>query len=305
MSTTGTATKIKYRIISCTGEDPEYPYSELLTPSPNSKGWQSPRFCDYPQEMTLQFTTPSKVKQIQFLSHQSKISSKIELYAFMPNLNAVMPNSDFKWKKLGYLSLDANERSNFQARELKSVFLDSPALYMKIVFHKCHLNRYNLFNQVGLIALSVYGEPLATDPIEKPTKAEIKFDKMEFQTQFDQYTLQRMKQLEEAKERAVKNEDFEEAKRIKEAIERLRHIGAQLQQLEERKIAAIKNEDYDAAKVIKEEIERLRYAVAPQSNKFMEKPSQENTRQSREPTREQTREQKRNALFDKEPQQIL
>ena len=274
--------KIKFRIIACTGEDPEYPATELLNQSPQSKGWQSPRFCDYPQELTLQFMAPVKIKQIQFLSHQCKISSKIELFAFMPDLNAVMPNTDFKWKKLGYLSLDPNERSNFQARELKSVFLDSPALYMKVVFHKCHLNRYNLFNQVGLIALSAYGEPLASNHVEKPSKAQQKYDKIEYQTQFDEHSLQRLKELEDAKDRAVKSEDFEEAKRIKEAIERLKHIGAQLQHLEERKTIAIQNEDYDAAKVIKEEIERLRYAIAPQGNRYLEKPQQEAQMQIKE-----------------------
>lgn len=295
MSSTNAAARIKFRIIACTGEDPEYPFTELLSQSPSSKGWQSPRFCDYPQEMTLQFNAPTKIKQIQFLSHQSKISSKIELFAFMPNLNAVMPNTDFKWKKLGYLSLDANERSNFQARELKSVFLDAPALYIKVVFHKCHVNKYNLFNQVGLIALSVYGEPISSDPLDKPTKADVKFDKMEYMTQFDQFTLERLKELEQAKERAVKSEDFEEAKRLKEAIERLKHIGAQLQHLEERKTTAIQNEDYDAAKVIKEEIERLRYAVAPQSNKYLEKPPVVDNSY-------QMKEKKRNVQPVKEPQ---
>lgn len=31
---------------------------------------------------------------------------------------------------------------------------------MKFVFQKCHVNKFNLFNQIGMIALSVYGEPL-------------------------------------------------------------------------------------------------------------------------------------------------
>jgi centrosomal protein CEP104 len=100
--------------------------------------------------------------------------------------------------------------------------------------------------------------------------------------------------LEQGKERAVKNEDFEEAKRIKEAIERLKHIGAQLQHLEERKNTAIQNEDYDAAKVIKEEIERLRYAVAPQSNKYLDKPVVDNSYQIKE--------QRKNIPPVKEPQ---
>jgi len=67
---------------------------------------------------------------------------------------------EIRYKKLGYLSLDSNERSNFQARELKSVYIEAPCMYIKLVFHKCHLNKYNLFNQVGLIALSFYGDVL-------------------------------------------------------------------------------------------------------------------------------------------------
>jgi excinuclease UvrABC nuclease subunit len=35
-----------------------------------------------------------------------------------------------------------------------------------------------------------------------------------------------MRALEEAKERAIKNEDFMEAKRIKESLERLKSIGS-------------------------------------------------------------------------------
>lgn len=50
---------------------------------------------------------------------------------------------------------------------------------------------------------------------------------------------------------------------MKEAIDRLKQIGIQLRQLEERKIIAIREEDYDGARIIKSEIDRLRNAVAP------------------------------------------
>ena len=61
-----------------------------------------------------------------------------------------------------YLSLDSNERSQFQARELKSVYVDVTAQWLKILLHKCHINKYNLVNQVGLIALNCLGEPLGS-----------------------------------------------------------------------------------------------------------------------------------------------
>ena len=57
-------------------------------------------------------------------------------------------------------------------------------------------------------------------------------------------------------------EDFDEAKRIKVAIDSLKSVSQSLIQLEERKKIAIKNDDFDAAKFIKYEIERLRAAVS-------------------------------------------
>jgi centrosomal protein CEP104 len=48
--------KFKYRIIYCSSEDPQHPATELLDPTVNSKGWVSARYCEYPQEVILQFS---------------------------------------------------------------------------------------------------------------------------------------------------------------------------------------------------------------------------------------------------------
>lgn len=53
--------------------------------------------------------------------------------------------------------MDSNERSGYQARELKSVYIDSMAMLFKIVLQKCHLNNFNTFNQVSLVALNCIG----------------------------------------------------------------------------------------------------------------------------------------------------
>lgn len=99
--------RLKFRIVSSSGEDPEFPVHELLSHSQNSRGWQSPRFCEYPQHVVLQFFSPVKIKQIQFLSHQSKISSKIELFTYCPErdnismpVTPITPNL-LKYKRLG------------------------------------------------------------------------------------------------------------------------------------------------------------------------------------------------------------
>jgi len=47
--------KLKYKIIYCSGEDQDYPVTQLLDPSSSSRGWQSQKFCDFPQEIIVQF----------------------------------------------------------------------------------------------------------------------------------------------------------------------------------------------------------------------------------------------------------
>jgi len=281
--------RLKYRVVKCSSEDPEYPVSELLTHSSQTKGWQTARFCDFPQEIGLQFETPVHLRQVQFLSHQSKIATKIDLYTALPTGGDATYDS-VNFKRLGYLSLDSNERSQFQARELKSVYVDVSAQFIKILFHKCHVNRYNIVNQVGLIALNCLGEVLGPDlangppapnpALARPTDgyqpatapsaqdaAQAASDEM----RYDSQTLERIRSLSSAKARAVDAEDYEEAKRLKEVLARLRQTGLLLRELEDRKKAAVQNEDYDAAKALKSEIDRLRSAIDRPPERPMER----------------------------------
>jgi centrosomal protein CEP104 len=84
---------------------------------------------------------------------------------------------------------------------------------------------------------------------------------LEEELSIDKNTMETLKALHAAKERAVMMDDFDEAKRLKETIDRLKTVAAQISHLEERKLIAIKNEDYDAAKIIKMEIEKMKAAV--------------------------------------------
>ena len=249
--------KLKFRITEISSQEEGYPASELLNHSPYSKGWQSSRFCDYPQEITVEFPSYVKVKQLQFLSHQYKISSKIEILIFNPK-------GSKKYKKIGFLSLDSNEQSNFQARELKSVYIDYECLKIKLLLHRCHINQLNQSVQVGLIAFNVLGHPIIKNPFDQPPNfnKNPNTDKLEDELLYDPVTYKRLKALEKAKLRAIDVEDFNEAQKIKDAIDRLKSVSNQLIVLEERKAIAIKNDEFQSAKIIKYEIERLRNAVA-------------------------------------------
>ena len=275
------ANKLSYRIVSSSGEEANYPASELQSQSPQAKGWQSTRFCDYPQEIILQLSQPSRVRLIQILSHQCKVSSKIELLSMIPNEpvttgnHNVMNPSELKFRKLGYFFLNTNEKSNYLSRELKTVYVDIPVLYIKLLFHKCHINTQNIFNQVGIIACSIFGDGMTQPGIENmgnpgdprhKKKPKENYEQQEFETQFDQATLERLRALQSAKEHAERDEDYREAKKLKEAIEKQKLIGTQISKLEERKEVAVRNEDYDSAIIIKREIEKLRNAVYPSND---------------------------------------
>lgn len=85
-------------------------------------------------------------EQVQILSHQSKIATQIELFVGHGD-----SYESAHFRRLGYLSLNSNERSKYQARELKSVYVNAPGQYLRILVHKCYINEVNLFNQVRVI----------------------------------------------------------------------------------------------------------------------------------------------------------
>lgn len=144
-------------MVHLSSEDSGYPASELNTHSPSTRGWQSDKFCQFPQELGFELLRgEARLSQVQVLSHQSKIATKVELF--------VGQGSDYhsaKWKRLGYLSLDSNERSSFQARELKTVYIDQVGRFVKLVIHKNYVNKQNMFNQVGVVALNLLGRCVA------------------------------------------------------------------------------------------------------------------------------------------------
>lgn len=53
------------------------------------------------------------------------------------------------------MSLDDNSKTDFKARELKSVHVRATGLYLKLLIHKPHPNHLNVYQQVCLIILSI------------------------------------------------------------------------------------------------------------------------------------------------------
>jgi len=226
----------------------------------------SDRFCDYPQEIILQFTSPVDIKQINILSHEKKISTKIEIFSFNPNSSN---NAEFPYYKslvynpLGFLKLSENSRSNFKARENRKDYDEIKCIYIKINVQKNKCNKYNIFNQVGLINIELFGAPLHLSNINKNElflhetlrNQDVEDDHM------DELCLEKFRLLKNNLEVVLKKEDYDEAKRIKKNCEIVRNIGRKIYHLDFQKKVFINNEDYDNAKILKFEIERLKSNV--------------------------------------------
>jgi centrosomal protein CEP104 len=133
------------------------------------------------------------------------------------------------------------------------VYVDSVTLLLKLVFHKCHVNKFNLYNQVGLIAVNCMGEmhnalqstggsPQRTSQLYASVGGgggSMGVPNLEEELSIDKSTMETLKALYAAKERAVSMEEFDEAKRLKDTIDRLKMISGHMSQLEERKKMAI------------------------------------------------------------------
>ena len=68
-----------------TSQDPFYPLNNLTTRN-ILYGWQSSRFCTYPQELVVEFYSYVNIKQINILIHEKKIPTVIEFADALPEL---------------------------------------------------------------------------------------------------------------------------------------------------------------------------------------------------------------------------
>eukprot|EP00793_Prasinoderma_coloniale_P006729 PRCOL_00001559-RA len=273
--------RLAFRVLSCSGEDPDYPALDLQHHAAwhSHCGWQTPRYSSFPQEVVLQLEGASAVSRVQVLSHEFKIARRVELYAGMPPPGAPpgdLSMSTLEWKRLGYFSFDSNERSRFEARELKSVYLNTTAAALKLVVHAPLTNNLNVYNQIGVVAVNVHGRPLSPAGLVKSN------DKFARHMQregggaqagagggglavMDEEMGRVFRELAARKADAIGREDYDAAKSVKIIMERVRALGVRMGELEMRKTAAVNNDDFDLAKQLKYEIDQLRAVGLPQA----------------------------------------
>lgn len=277
--------KLSYAIHFVTSEDKDGPATELHRRSTDSRGWHSEKFCDFPQEVIVSFEGEVAIDAIQILGHEFKIPTKVEMYLMRPQFDqsGLLLDVDSVIKpeisKLGYVSMNRNEQSGHKARELKTVQLNGErAVALKLMLQRCHINALNLYNQVALMGISVFGTVVTPFAMKRRTYSTTLNESLDLSQmrpqrrgggdvmapgdtsteQFDPKTLEKIRELTYLKEKAVSEEDYDAAARLKNAIDRLKVVGVKIGELEMLKLRAVADEDYNAAKKIKDEIEEIR-----------------------------------------------
>ena len=260
-----------------TSQDPFYPLNNLITKN-NIYGWQSSRFCTYPQEIIIEFFTYVNIKQINILIHEKKIPSVIEFVNCLPkNLNNQNNNSArnnniyYKNKKIGFIRLSQNTESNYKSRELRKIHVDIFTKRLKLILHKNYSNAYNIFCQVGIVSMNFLGYILP----EENNNNEEENNKLNYSELYleediddiddnflvekmDEETKAKLKQLLEDLDEKRQKEEYDECKMIKNKVDQLKKISFKIYQLENYKNQFSAKNDFDNSKKIKNEINILK-----------------------------------------------
>ena len=142
---------------------------------------------------------------------------------------------------------------------MKSAYVDSMAMLLKFLIYDNHPNKLNLFNQVSIIAVNCLGEHyIPPSGLKEPAPIGGRFEE---EMQYDPSTIEKLKQLYQAKKFAVMQGDYERAIKINTAIERMKAIGIKLNELLDKKKQALDKQDFMLAKKLRDEIENLRGSV--------------------------------------------
>ncbi|XP_069550174.1 centrosomal protein of 104 kDa [Brachyistius frenatus] len=283
--------KIGFIVVNSSSHEDNFNAKELMVHAPTVNGWRSSRLCSYPQHVTLQLVERSRVRKLQLLAHQYLIPAKVEFHIGDTLPETSPPGFPGQLRTLGYVSLSENERTGFKARELKSVHVDAIGTYLRITFHRNHVNCYNHYNQVALVAINVLGDSLDGNAFNTiPSREQLiehylnstqleaaldttfagkcesisPLDDLAFDMYQDPEVAHIIRVLDQNKQDMVRQEKYEQAKNLKQAIADLQKVGERLARYDVEKRCAIEKEDYDLAKKKKDLMEEYRKSVYQQ-----------------------------------------
>ena len=291
---------LTYNFITFTSQDPLHPINLLLEKNNNTKGgWLSNRYCIYPQEILIKFPSIVNIRQINILINESKIPKMIEFINCIPvgeknkfiinnNNNSRLIPSEFMYENIGFIKLSSNTESNYKARELRKIYININAEYIKLKIHRNYINNLNMFCQVGIVYLEFLGTKKEikkniiiednnnnnninlnnetnnnniNDTIESLFDVCFNTDEVEekfIDERMDKTTKDKLKELIDEMNNKKENEEYDVCKIIKEKIDKIRKIALKIYTLEEEKKEYANKNDFDKAKELKISIEKIK-----------------------------------------------
>eukprot|EP00818_Percolomonas_sp_WS_P000235 CAMPEP_0117456192 /NCGR_PEP_ID=MMETSP0759-20121206/11751_1 /TAXON_ID=63605 /ORGANISM="Percolomonas cosmopolitus, Strain WS" /LENGTH=1008 /DNA_ID=CAMNT_0005249525 /DNA_START=127 /DNA_END=3153 /DNA_ORIENTATION=+ len=278
---------IQFHVVQSSSEDANHPAQNLELR--RQEGWCSRQFADPPHEVIFQFPGLCRIKKLKILSHSYKIAKKIELYiGNLPNSVREIARNEKKedllrlisftratFKRIGYMSLEDNSKTQWKAWELKTANLDVTCSFIKFKMREHHVNEKNIYNQVALIGVEFFGmvkekfpevilPPVvqnkmapALSEMRPSAKSDSKEDDLPTE-EFDAETQDQLVKLEHYKENARREENFKKAHELKSQISGLKRTAHQLMILDKEKNHAADVEDFLRAEELKQKIVELR-----------------------------------------------
>ena len=140
---------LNYKIAEVSSCDPAYSADAINTDhqfgASYGKGWVSRKFCDYPQTLTIRFEYPVKLKTLQFLCHETMISSRVELF-YLPT-EALSANNK---QRIGHFEFQnaapGQEVNQLQpVRELKTVHFTVTTKQVSLQVYGPYHHKDNIF----------------------------------------------------------------------------------------------------------------------------------------------------------------
>lgn len=261
-------------------EDDARPAAALRSQTRASCGWQSGKHCSYPQELGFRFEGAVSLDSLRLLAHESKIPSCVEVLVAQSTQQEMAagvcgPYEAAVFSRVGHIRFSTNVVHDYCARELKTVGVRRQCTYLKLVSRRPHSNGYNLFHQIGFVAMTAHGVLLRS--LDYPPTgnvphvvvgeiSKIPLDEMMPLTAAEanaadpdtvRGTASEIENLSRWKARAVAEEDYDLAAKLKAQMDQLQDAGPHIARLEADKQRAVGDEDYARAKQLKRQIDAL------------------------------------------------
>ena len=123
----------------------------------SSRGWMTAPRAPFPARVSARLRVPSDVRRLRLLSHECKIATSCDVYVACRGARGAQTV-----KKLGTLRFESGVECGYGARELKTVHVNvKAATEIRLEFAGCHENARNVDRQIGLMALTIIGEPVS------------------------------------------------------------------------------------------------------------------------------------------------